>query len=126
MEPRIIKDVVISTETFYQQYDKDEKAYMFSYRIRIENLGTETLQLMTRYWEISDGLNWRREVSGEGVIGEQPILHPAEIYSYDSWCPSPSLITYMKGYYIFRNTRTEEMIKAEVPQMNFIVPDVLN
>lgn len=122
----MIHDVIISAEPFYREHDLSEDLYIFTYRITIENLSARSLQLLERFWEIGDGLNWLKKVKGEGVIGEKPIIYSAQTYSYNSWCPSPSKISFMRGYYIFKDINTEELIRVDVPQMNFIAPQILN
>jgi ApaG protein len=42
------------------------------------NLSTQTVQLMTRHWFITDGRGEVHEVRGEGVVGQQPVLRPGE------------------------------------------------
>jgi len=126
MKPRIVKDIVISARPEYQGYDEEAKCHVFLYHISIENLTSETWQLMSRYWEISNGLDFKREVKGEGVVGEQPVLRPAGYYSYGSQCFCIGEVTYMKGYYIFRNVETDEKIKAEIPTMTLITPNRYN
>ena len=80
--------IKISVETFYQpdySYPMNQH-FMFAYRITIENYGTDTVQLLRRHWNIIDGFGQRREVEGEGVVGEQPIIRSGEKYVYVSGC----------------------------------------
>ena len=74
------------------QYLPDQSApedgrYVWAYTVRIENQGTETVQLRTRYWRITDALGTSHEVRGEGVVGEQPVLNPGEAFEYPSGTP---------------------------------------
>ena len=52
--------------------------YFWAYAIEIVNLSTQTVQLMTRHWFITDGRGEVHEVRGEGVVGKQPVLRPGE------------------------------------------------
>src|ERR1039458_6584798 len=52
--------------------------YFWAYTIDIANLGTETVQLKTRHWRITDGLGRLQEGRGPGVVGEEPTLQPGE------------------------------------------------
>jgi len=61
--------------------------WVFQYTVRITNQGTETVQLLSRHWIITDALEHVEEVRGPGVIGEQPVLAPGESFKYSSWCP---------------------------------------
>ena len=57
---------------------------MFAYTITIENTGTVAAQLISRHWIITDAENNIQEVSGLGVVGEQPLLRPGESFEYTS------------------------------------------
>ena len=61
--------------------------WFFLYTIRISNEGSETCQLVSRYWIIRDGTGRIEEVEGEGVVGEQPVLEPGDSFEYTSGCP---------------------------------------
>lgn len=61
-----------------------DNVYVWAYNVCIENRGSQTFQLMSRYWKITDALGRMQEVRGGGVIGEQPILHPGENFEYTS------------------------------------------
>lgn len=73
--------------------------YVWAYRVRIENHGTETVQLKRRHWRITDALGRVQEVQGAGVVGEQPVLHPGETYEYTSGTPLPTPSGIMGGTY---------------------------
>jgi ApaG protein len=73
--------------------------FMFQYTVRITNQSEETVQLVSRHWVITDGLDRIREVKGQGVVGEQPILAPGDSYKYSSWCPLKTPTGTMHGTY---------------------------
>jgi len=73
--------------------------WVFEYTVRITNQGTETVQLISRHWIITDGLDHIEEVKGPGVIGEQPVLAPGESFKYSSWCPLKTPTGVMRGTY---------------------------
>lgn len=73
--------------------------WVFEYTVRISNRGTETVQLLTRHWIITDAFDDVREVQGPGVIGEQPVLAPGESFQYSSWCPLKTPTGSMHGTY---------------------------
>lgn len=76
-----------------------QNEWAFQYTVRITNTGTETVQLMTRHWIITDALEHIEEVKGPGVIGEQPVLAPGESFKYSSWCPLKTPTGTMHGTY---------------------------
>jgi ApaG protein len=73
--------------------------WIFQYTVRITNLGTESVQLLTRHWIITDGTGHVEEVRGPGVVGQQPVLEPGEAFKYSSWCPLPTPMGMMHGTY---------------------------
>lgn len=84
------------------QSDPDEGRYLWSYTITIENTGVETVQLMSRYWHISDAGGRVQEVRGPGVVGAQPVLEPGQAFEYTSGCPLPTASGAMMGRYQMR------------------------
>ena len=76
-----------------------QEEWVFEYTVRITNQGTDTVQLVSRHWIITDALEHTEEVSGPGVIGEQPILAPGESFKYSSWCPLKTPTGLMRGTY---------------------------
>lgn len=73
--------------------------WVFQYTVRITNLGTDTVQLISRHWIITDALEHTEEVKGPGVVGEQPVLAPGESFKYSSWCPLKTPTGMMRGTY---------------------------
>jgi len=76
-----------------------EDQWIFQYTVRTTNQGTETVQLMTRHWIITDGFGNQQEVQGPGVVGEQPVLGPGQSFKYSSWCPLRTPTGMMHGTY---------------------------
>ncbi len=117
MSTLITSGIQISVET---QFRPDlssiiNSEYFFNYRIDIENTNGFDVQLITRDWYIFDSLNEARYVSGEGVIGEQPILKPGEKFTYTSGCDLRSEVGMMKGFYTFKNLIDGELFEVFVP-----------
>jgi ApaG protein len=94
-------DIVVSVLPMYlaDQSDPDSERYVWAYRIRIENHGETTVQLISRHWIITDARGRREEVKGPGVVGEQPVLEPGEGFEYTSGCPLPTPSGFMVGTY---------------------------
>jgi len=67
-----------------EQSDADESHYVWAYTISLENHGAETVQLLSRYWNITDAQGLVQEVRGPGVIGQQPVLMPGAAFQYTS------------------------------------------
>ena len=82
-----------------EQSVPDEDRFVWAYHVRIENHGQETVQLLNRYWRITDWRGNIHEVRGEGVIGKQPVLRPGEAYEYTSGTPLDTPSGFMTGSY---------------------------
>ena len=73
--------------------------WFFHYTVRISNEGDETVQLLTRHWIITDAAGRTNEVTGEGVVGKQPVLRRGESFQYTSGCPLKTSTGVMRGTY---------------------------
>ncbi|MBW2190871.1 MAG: Co2+/Mg2+ efflux protein ApaG [Deltaproteobacteria bacterium] len=73
--------------------------FVFAYTITITNHGSESVQLRSRHWIITDGLGEAEEVQGPGVVGEQPVLSPGEGFRYTSGAVLPTERGTMRGTY---------------------------
>ncbi len=79
--------------------DPTKSQWFFIYNVTISNEGSETVQLQTRHWIITDGTGKVEEVRGPGVVGKQPTLKPGESFEYTSGCPLPTAFGVMEGSY---------------------------
>lgn len=78
--------VCIQVQSVYieAQSSPDNERYVFAYTVTIRNLGRAPVQLLGRYWLITNGNGRETEVQGEGVVGVQPLIAPGEEYQYTS------------------------------------------
>jgi ApaG protein len=93
------------------------KKFVFAYYIRIENQGSEPVQLMRRHWYIHNSDGEVEEVEGEGVIGEQPVIKPGEAHQYNSFCVLETFEGYMEGTYLMKR-ENGEFFETEIPRFN--------
>ncbi|MFD2743219.1 MULTISPECIES: Co2+/Mg2+ efflux protein ApaG [Sphingobacterium] len=128
MVSQITSDVKISVESIYQpEYSNpDNLHYMYAYRITIENQSAETLQLLRRHWEIFDAIGEHKQVDGEGVVGQQPILEPNQVHQYASGCNLRSAMGYMEGFYEMQRLSDGELFAIAIPRFILIADFVLN
>lgn len=76
--------------------------YVFSYRVRIENLSHPTpVQLRSRHWIIVNQLGEKEEVRGAGVVGLEPTIAPGESFEYQSGAVLTTPFGEMSGSYQF-------------------------
>ena len=115
--------ITITVEPFYldEQSEPSEGHFVWAYHVRIENNGDKTVQLMTRYWRITDSLGHVQEVRGEGVIGEQPILNPGGSYEYTSGTPLSTPSGIMVGTYRME-TDNGECFDVNIPAFSLDSP----
>lgn len=104
-----------------EQSDPHENRYFWAYQVSLENRGSETVQLLTRYWQITDANGKVLEVRGDGVVGEQPILHPNEVFEYTSGTPLSTPSGIMVGRYQMK-TSDGESFEVEIPAFSLDSP----
>jgi ApaG protein len=128
MVTAITQGVKISVDTIYQDEHSNPASehFMFAYRIYIENLSDDIVQLMRRQWFIFDSNGTVREVEGEGVVGEQPVLEPGQSYSYVSGCNLKTDMGSMHGHYLMQKLVDQSDFIVEIPEFQLIVPYKLN
>lgn len=95
--------------------------FVWAYNVTIENLGAETVQLLSRHWRITDARGEQHEVRGPGVIGEQPVLEPGDTYEYTSGTPLATPSGIMGGTYQMENERGEAF-DIEIPAFSLDSP----
>lgn len=91
--------VQVLSEYAPERSQPSKNQWFFLYTITISNEGTQTVQLLTRHWVITDGTGHVEEVRGPGVVGKQPILRPGESFEYTSGCPLNTPFGMMEGTY---------------------------
>lgn len=128
MISQITSDVRISVEAIYQpEYSNpDNLHFMFAYRITIENQGPDTIQLIRRHWDIFDAIGDHKQVDGEGVVGEQPILESGQSHQYASGCNLRSDMGYMQGFYEMHRLSDGELLTVAIPRFNLIADFRMN
>ena len=89
--------------------------FVFAYRVRIENVGSQAAQLVSRRWNIHDSVGEDSHLEGEGVVGEQPVVRPGGVHEYRSFCVLKSPNGHMEGAYRF--VRADGTVfEAQIPR----------
>ena len=99
--------------------------YMFSYNIEIKNNQEAEVQLISRYWHITDGDNHIEEVRGPGVVGKQPIIQPNKIFKYSSFCPLRTPFGVMHGSFQMKISKGG-IFNALISPFRLMIPEYLN
>jgi ApaG protein len=128
MLTQITQGVRVTVETEYQpSYSSPSQYhYVFTYRITIENNSEFTIQLMRRHWHIHDAGFSSREVEGEGVVGQQPVLEPGQVHQYVSGCNLKSGIGKMAGTYQMERIVDGTHFAVNIPEFTMVAPLRLN
>jgi ApaG protein len=113
--------VTVEPEFLADQSQPTSGRYVWAYHIQIENTGTETVQLRTRHWIITDALGRTQEVRGPGVVGEFPLLPPGGRFRYSSGTPLPTPSGIMRGFYQME-TSAGELFDVTVPAFSLDSP----
>ncbi len=116
--------IEVTVKPFYleEQSEPEQNHYVFAYHVRIQNNGGDTVQLMNRHWQITDGFGRIQEVRGPGVVGEQPVLSPGEAFEYTSGCPLNTPSGIMVGSYEME-TAEGQRFNVDVPAFSLDSPD---
>lgn len=118
------QSIRVSVRSFYlaDQSRPDDNHYVWAYRVRIENLRIAPVQLLSRSWRIIDAQGRVQTVQGEGVIGQQPVLEPAETFEYTSGTPLETPSGFMSGTYHMICPDTGEIFDVAVPAFSLDSP----
>ncbi|MCH7693694.1 MAG: Co2+/Mg2+ efflux protein ApaG [Proteobacteria bacterium] len=120
---RTTRSITVTVEPFYldEQSSPEENHFVWAYHVRIQNHGEQTVQLLTRFWRITDSLGNVQEVRGDGVVGEQPILNPGDSFEYTSGTPLPTPSGIMVGAYQML-AQSGERFDVDVPAFSLDSP----
>jgi len=127
MSDTTTRGIRIQVESIYveERSDPQESYFFFAYHVVISNVGSETAQLMSREWIITDSDGNVERVEGDGVVGEQPLLAPGQVFEYTSFCPLRTSMGSMQGSYLMRPAGGESF-RAEIAAFTLAVPGVVN
>ncbi|TZF90308.1 Co2+/Mg2+ efflux protein ApaG [Cognatilysobacter lacus] len=103
----------------------EQERYVFAYTVRVQNHGSVGARLLGRHWIITDARGQVREVDGEGVVGEQPMLEPGEAFEYTSGAVLETDLGTMRGSYrMLADDGTS--FEAPIPSFTLTVPRTLH
>ncbi|MBP6623662.1 MAG: Co2+/Mg2+ efflux protein ApaG [Chitinophagaceae bacterium] len=128
MVQQITEGISITVETFYntEQSNPLLNEYNFSYRVSIDNYSNFPVKLIRRHWHIFDSNGSYREVEGEGVIGQQPILEPGDSFQYMSGAVIRTDMGRMVGNYKMENMLNKKLFEVQIPEFDLIAPYKMN
>lgn len=117
--------VQVTTKFLPERSSGKDKEYWSAYFIRISNVGSETAQLLSRHWVITNADGEEEKVRGEGVVGEKPVLASGATYDYNSFCNLKTAVGTMHGSYTMV-TPAGETFEARIAPFTLAVPYALH
>ena len=127
MKKKENNNIQISVNSIYleEHSDPSEDSFLWAYQVKIKNNGLNTVKLIRRHWKIIDSNGNAKEVKGEGVVGEQPILEPGETFEYTSGTPLQTSSGLMHGSYFMKNVENnkEGDFEVKIPAFSLDIPN---
>ena len=120
-----LQGAAVGIKYLTEESDSSEHRFAFSYTITITNESEEAVKLLNRFWHIRDANDKVQEVSGEGVIGQQPRLEKGQSFKYTSGAIIETNAGTMEGYYEFI-TDDGDLFKAPIPAFTLADPATLH
>ncbi|WP_413507297.1 Co2+/Mg2+ efflux protein ApaG [Serratia proteamaculans] len=119
--------VCIQVQSVYveSQSIPEEERYVFAYTITIRNLGRFNVQLLGRYWLITNSNGRETEVQGEGVVGEQPLIPPGGEFQYTSGAILETPLGTMEGHYEMVDHQGQPFQTA-IPVFRLAIPTLIH
>lgn len=118
------KQIKVNVKSFFleEQSEPSEDNYIWAYKVYIKNNSMNTVKLVSRCWKIIDENGYQKEVRGDGVVGEQPILKPGETFEYTSGTPLNTRSGLMHGSYLMTNDKGKKF-EVKIPAFSLDIPN---
>lgn len=115
--------IVVTTQPGYEpdQSNPAQQKFVWSYEITVTNNSEEIIQLLTRYWRITEMTGKIEEINGAGVVGLQPLIKPGKRFVYVSYCQLTTPQGTMEGYYGMQDLE-ENHFEIEIPKFVLSAP----
>ncbi|MBX2980143.1 MAG: Co2+/Mg2+ efflux protein ApaG [Flavobacteriales bacterium] len=128
MATAVTNGISITVRSRFDEARSDMRSgrFLHIYRITITNESDAAVQLLRRHWYITDSLTEPREVEGEGVVGETPVLRPGESFTYASACDLRSSMGRMQGTYLMKRLADGMRFEVTIPEFLLAYPYMAN
>jgi ApaG protein len=128
MEVLITNGVRVTVEHQYQPAHSEphRNHFLHVYDISIENRNPFAVQLLRRHWVITEGSGIKNEISGDGVIGVQPLIQPGGVHAYSSYCVLTMELGQMQGTYTMLRLDDQTEFEVRIPAFMLAIPAKLN
>jgi len=119
-------DIKVTVDATYQgrAVSAHEAYRVWSYDVVIENCGRFPIQIVSRCWQLIDENGIIKEVSGEGVVGKQPVIPPGQSFCYTSFANVRTVCGMVVGKYYVKNVNTKEEFIVDIPAFSLDNPEI--
>lgn len=117
--------VEVKTHYLREHSNPEKQRYAFGYEVTITNQSYQSARLLSRHWIITDANGKEQEITGQGVVGEQPLIHSGRSYSYRSGTILPTPVGSMQGTYKMIGD-DGVYFDAQIPPFRLAMPELVN
>jgi ApaG protein len=117
--------IKVATRYVEAQSDPAKSRYVFNYTITITNVFESAITLRSRHWLITNDDNSKIEVTGDGVVGQQPTIAPNQSYEYTSGVVLTGPVGSMEGHYDMEHANGHNF-RAKIMPFSLAIPNVIN
>ena len=96
---------------------------MWIYFVIITNFDTNPYKLISRKWTVKEDKKDENYVSGNGVVGLNPIIEPMTSFEYFSHIIVDSDVTIIKGEFTMKNLVTEKTQTISTKEITLVNND---
>ncbi|QJQ94783.1 MULTISPECIES: Co2+/Mg2+ efflux protein ApaG [Halomonadaceae] len=117
--------VRVDIEPHYREEESSlgEQRFVFSYTVTVHNRSPGSVQLLARYWKITQGSGKVQEVRGKGVVGKQPLIGPGQSFRYTSRAVLECPVGVMEGAYTCIDTTAQRAFDVAIPPFRLAGPN---
>lgn len=101
----------------------DESRFVFKYTIRVHNHSEQNMQLLARHWKITQSSGEVNEVRGKGVVGQQPLIAPGQVFCYTSRAILDGPVGVMEGAFTCVDTASQRPFEVAIAPFRLAVPN---
>jgi ApaG protein len=112
----------VEPEYLSEQSNPYDSRFFWAYTVEIDNQGIEDLTVTERFWQIADSRGQVHEVRGNGVVGENPVVKPGEIFRYTSGAPLSAPSGMMRGTYTVKEAISGKSYDVNIPAFTLDSP----
>ncbi|MEA9392823.1 Co2+/Mg2+ efflux protein ApaG [Acerihabitans sp. TG2] len=119
--------VCVQVQSMYVETQSlpEQERYVFAYTVTVRNLGRHNVQLVGRYWLITNANGKETHVQGEGVIGEQPLILPNNEFQYTSGAILETPLGTMEGHYEMLDHEGQSF-RIAIPVFRLAIPTLIH